>query len=50
MKKSRSTESRGDFEEGEAGVVVAQTTRKHAISAATYYHWESKYRGLAFPS
>ena len=32
------------LEEGEAGVGVAQITRKHGISA-TYYHWKSKYGG-----
>jgi putative transposase len=26
---------------------VAQITRKHGISAATYYHWKSKYSGAA---
>ena len=24
---------------------VAQLVRKHGISAATYYHWKSKYAG-----
>ena len=24
---------------------VAQLARKHGISAATYYHWKSKYAG-----
>ena len=33
------------LKEGEAGVSVAQLTRKHGISAATYYHWKSKYAG-----
>lgn len=44
MKKSRFTESQivGILKEGEAGVAVAQT-RKHGISAATYYRWKSKY-------
>jgi putative transposase len=26
---------------------VAQITCKHGISAATYYHWKSKYGGAA---
>jgi putative transposase len=49
MKKSRFTESRivTILKEGEAGVTVAQITRKHGISAATYYHWKSKYGGAA---
>jgi len=47
MKKSRFTESQivAILKEGEAGVAVAQLTRKHGISAATYYHWKSKYSG-----
>ena len=47
MKKSRFTESQivAILKEGEAGVPVAQLTRKHGISAATYYHWKSKYGG-----
>ena len=45
MKKSRFTESQivAILKEGEAGVAVSQLTRKHGISAATYYHWKSKY-------
>jgi putative transposase len=47
MKKSRFTESQivAILKEGEAGVAVAQLTRKHGISPATYYHWKSKYGG-----
>ncbi len=47
MKKSRFTESQivAILKEGEAGVAVAQLARKHGISAATYYHWKSKYAG-----
>jgi putative transposase len=47
MKKSRFTESQivAILKEGEAGVPVAQLTRKHGISPATYYHWKSKYAG-----
>jgi putative transposase len=47
MKKSRFSESQvvAILKEGEAGVSVAQLTRKHGISAATYYHWKSKYAG-----
>jgi putative transposase len=47
MKKSRFSESQivAILEEGEAGVSVAQLTRKHGISAATYHHWKSKYAG-----
>jgi putative transposase len=51
MKKSRFTESQivAILKEGEAGVAVAQITRKHGISAATYYHWKSKYAGAGVP-
>jgi putative transposase len=45
MKKSRFTESQivAILKEGEAGITVG----KHGISAATYYHWKSKYSGAA---
>src|SRR6516162_1180005 len=51
MKKSRFTESQivAILKEGEAGVAVSQITRKHGISAATYYHWKSKYAGAGVP-
>ena len=47
MKKSRFTESQivAIRKEGEAGLAVSQLARKHGISAATYYHWKSKYAG-----
>ena len=37
------------LKEGEAGVAVAQLTRKHGISAATDYHWKSRYAGVGVP-
>lgn len=42
MKKSWFTESQivAILKEGEAGLSVAQLTRKHGISAATYYGWK----------
>jgi putative transposase len=47
MKKSRFTESQivAVLKEGEAGMPVAQLTRNHGISAATYYHWKARYAG-----
>jgi putative transposase len=47
MKKSRFTESQivAILKEGEAGVTVAQLTRRHSISAATYYPLEIEVRG-----
>ena len=47
MKKSRFTESQivAILKEREGGVTIAQLTRKNGISAATYYHWKSKYGG-----
>jgi putative transposase len=51
MKKTRFTESQivAILRDGEAGVSVAQLARKHGISAATYYHWKSKYAGTGVP-
>ena len=51
MKKSRFTESQfvAILKEGEAGLAVAQLARKYGISAATYYHWKSKYAGDPAP-
>ena len=47
MNKPRFTESQivATLNEGEAGLPVAQLTRKHGISAATHYGWKSKYGG-----
>jgi putative transposase len=47
MKRSRFTESPivAILKAGEVGVAVAQLTRKHGISPATYYYWKSKCKG-----
>ncbi len=49
MRKSRFTESQivAILKEGEAGVPVAELTRNHGISRATYFNWRSKYGGVS---
>ena len=47
MRKSKYSEVQiaAILKEAEAGMAVAEVARKHGISAATYYHWKSKYGG-----
>ena len=49
MRKSKYSESQivAILKEGEAGLAVAELCRKHAISAATYYAWKSKFAGVS---
>lgn len=49
MKSSRFTETQiiSILKETEAGMLVKDVCRKHAISDATYYKWKSKYGGMA---
>jgi len=49
MKKSKFTESQivAILAEGEVGMPVAEVCRKHGISNATYYQWNSKYAGVS---
>jgi putative transposase len=48
MKKSRFTDAQilAILKQGENGVAVADLCREHAISAATYYNWRSKFGGM----
>ncbi len=36
----------GILKEAEAGIPLADLTRKHGIAEGTYYRWKSKYGGL----
>ncbi len=36
----------GILKEQEAGAAVAELCRKHGMSDATFYNWQSKYGGL----
>jgi putative transposase len=49
MRKSKFTESQilAILDEGEEGLAVAEVCRKHCISTATYYQWNSKYAGMS---
>jgi putative transposase len=51
MRKSRFSEAQivAILKEVEAGVPVAEVTRKHGISRATYFTWRSKYAGTTVP-
>ena len=48
MKKTRYSEEQiiGILKEGEAGIPVAELSRKYSISNQTYYNWRAKYGGM----
>jgi putative transposase len=48
MKRKRFSEEQiiGILKEAEAGAVVTELCRKHAMSSATYYAWKAKFGGL----
>lgn len=49
MKKKRFTEEQiiAILKEGEAGVSIADLTRKYGIGQSTYFGWKSKYAGMS---
>lgn len=51
MRKSKFSEAQivGILPEGDAGVPVAEISRKHGISRPTYYQWKSKFGGAGVP-
>lgn len=51
MKKKRFSEAQifTILQEGEAGIPLAELTRKYGFGESTYYLWKSKYGGMTLP-
>ena len=49
MKKSKFNETKilTILKEAEAGMTVAEISRKYGISNGTFYNWKSKYAGIS---
>ena len=49
MRKSKYSESRiiTILKEAEAGMTVAEISRKYGVSNGTFYNWKSKYAGMS---
>lgn len=48
MKRSRFTENQiiAILNEAEAGIPLAELTRKHGFGESTFYNWKSRYGGM----
>ena len=49
MKKSKFNETKilGILKEADAGMSVAEISRKYGISNGTFYNWKNKYAGMS---
>jgi putative transposase len=49
MKKSKYSEAKivAILKEAEAGMTVAEISRKYGVSNGTFYNWKSKYAGMS---
>ena len=49
MKKSKFNETKilTILKEAEAGMTVAEISRKYGVSNGTFYNWKSKYAGIS---
>jgi putative transposase len=49
MKKSKYSEAKivTILKEAEAGMTVAEISRKYGVSNGTFYNWKSKYAGMS---